>query len=157
VYAARGYHPDDIEDCRLAFACTNSREVTAAVANDARRRGIWCNVADDVAASDFHGAAAVRRGDICIGITTGGASPALARHLKAKAEESIGAEYTELLELLGERRALLQEQLGNQGKRASIWYAILESEALELLKGGRRTEAVELVDNLIARHLTPGT
>jgi precorrin-2 dehydrogenase/sirohydrochlorin ferrochelatase len=152
-HSGRTYQNGDVAWHQLVFACTDSRTVNAAVAEEAQRLGIWCSVADDVTGSDFHGAAVVRRGDICVGVTTTGGSPALARHLKARVQECIGPEYAELLEMMSERRAQLQGQMPEQHKRADVWRAILESEALELLKDGRGEEAKKVVDGIIEGHL----
>jgi precorrin-2 dehydrogenase/sirohydrochlorin ferrochelatase len=82
-YLPRPFEGDDCAGMVLVYACTPSREVNDSIARAARRVGAWCCVADDASAGDLHGAATVRRGDICIGISTGGASPALSKHLKA--------------------------------------------------------------------------
>jgi precorrin-2 dehydrogenase/sirohydrochlorin ferrochelatase len=148
-YSERTFQVDDCRACRLVFACTDDRAVNEVIAREASALGIWCNVADDAAASDFHSAAAVRRGDICIGITTAGGSPALAKHLKAKVEACFGAEYSGLLEIMGARRARLQEGLARQSDRAAIWRAVLESATLQLLQAGDRAAAEALVDELI--------
>lgn len=151
-YSGRAYQGGDCEGYGLVFACTDSREVNAAVTNEARRLSVWCNVSDDMEGSDFHVAAAVRRGDICVGITTGGGSPALARHLKARVQETIGPEYSELLEIVSARRAALREKVGSQSARAVVWRAILESDALELLRSGRSDEAAAVIDGLMTRN-----
>jgi len=147
-YSGRAFTSGDCNGHTLVFACTDSRELNAAIAKEARSLGIWCNVADDADASDFHVAAAVHRGDICVGITTGGGSPALSRHLKSKVQEAIGPEYSELLEIMSARRDALSRSTPGQKQRAVIWRAILESAALELLRSGRREAAEAVIDGL---------
>lgn len=147
-YSGRVYQSGDCENHQLVFACTDNREVNAAVAEEANSLNIWCNVADDNVGSDFHVAAAVHRGDVCVGITTGGGSPALSRHLKTKVYEAIGPEYSGLLEIMSTRRDELSRSTPEQKQRAAIWRDILESEALELLKSGQREAAEAVVDGL---------
>jgi len=149
IHVPRPYAAGDGAGFALIFACTDDKEVNAAVAREAAERGVLCNVADDAAASDFHAAAAVRRGDICIGITTSGGSPALARHLKARVEESVGAEFEQLLDVMSARRAAVKRDGGQQDNRAAAWNAVLESDVLELLKAGERERAEALVDELL--------
>ena len=128
----------------LIFACTNDLEVNHAVAIAAHSAGIWCNIADDPAGSEFHSAAAVRRGEICIGITTGSGSPALSKHLRRKIEELIGPEYQALLELLAEMRVSLESIENDPERRAAMWRSVIEDgEIRELLREGRRGEATE--------------
>jgi precorrin-2 dehydrogenase / sirohydrochlorin ferrochelatase len=156
-YAQRAFQIGDCRGCRLVFACTDDRAVNEAVAREAAELGLWCSVADDAATSGFHSAAAVRRGDICIGITTAGGSPALAKHLKAKVEACLGPEYSDLLEIMGARRAALPTALEEQGDRAQLWRAILESATLRLLEDGDRVAAESLVDELIQQRRENGT
>ncbi len=152
-YDPREFQGNDCTGFHLVFACTDSRHVNAAIADAARQLGILCSVADDPRASDLHSAATVRRGDICVGITTGGSSPALARHLKHRVDEAVGAEYEALLEMLEAWRSSLVQIIEEQSERADIWRAILSSEVLDLLKEGKRAEAERLVDAIVSGHV----
>ncbi len=110
---------------------------------------ILCNVADEGEAGDFHSMAALRRGAICLGISTSGGSPALSKHLKQKIGETIGPEYDSLLELLAARRAALPHTLKEQSQRAAFWRAVLSSEILNLLRAGQTEEAEKLLENFL--------
>lgn len=70
---------DDVRGCALAFAATDRREENARIAALCARLGVPCNVADSREESAFLVPAAARRGDVCAALSTGGASPALAR------------------------------------------------------------------------------
>lgn len=147
-YSLRTFQDDDCNNCGLVFACTNNATVNRAVHAAARRRGVWCNLADDAAAGDFHVMATVRRHEICIGISTGGGSPALARHLKLQVEKSIGDEYATLLEMMSQRRAALQQLVAGQAARAAFWDEVLRSGVLDLLREGDAAAAAQLLDKL---------
>ena len=149
IYVPRPYQPGDCVNYALIFACTDDGAVNAAVAEEAARLDILCSVVDDAAASDFHSAATLRRGDICIGITTQGGSPALARYLQSRISACIGGEFEQLLDIMSTRRATVKGVLRQQADRAAAWSVVLESEALELLKAGERARAEALVDELL--------
>lgn len=100
----RAFAPADAQGHDLVFACTDSREVNAAVAAAAREAGAWVNVADDPAASTFFVNATLRRGDLTIGIGTAGASPALARRIREELEGRYGAAYEPFVAILGRLR-----------------------------------------------------
>jgi len=154
----RTFSRDDCADCTLVFACTNLHEVNAEVVRAARELGALCNVVDGDA-GDFAMMATVRRGDITVGISTQGGSPALARHLKARIEESIGEEYAALLEILAARRAAMKSEIGTQSARADLWRRVLQSEVLSLLRQGKRSEAEQCVDEILGsnpNYLAPG-
>lgn len=148
-YSARPFQDDDCDGCRLVFACTDAREINAHIAECAKAAGALCNIADDAAGSDFHGAAAVRRGEICIGISTGGGSPAMARHLRECVETAVGSEYSRLLELMKERRENLSQDIASQPQRAAIWREVLRSGALELLRSGDENAARRKIEQVM--------
>ncbi len=136
------YETSDLTDCFLVCACTDSKAVNALVAHDANSQKIICNIADDPQNSDFHTAAIIRRGEITIGITTNGLSPVLSRHLKAEIEAAIGPEYEVLLEMAGSYR--IETKM-----RGAFWRQVLESEILQLLRLGKREEAVQKLESVV--------
>lgn len=120
--------------------CAACGQVNAAVAAEARRQRIPVNVADDPQRCDFIVPAVVRRGPLLIAISSGGASPALARRLREVIEAQVGEEYGELARLLGRLRPEVL-RITQEKKRRRIWQAILDSRVLELLRQGRRADA----------------
>jgi len=96
----RPYKEGDLDDAYLAFAATDSREVNAAVAREAKERGIPVNVAERPSEGDFALPSVLRRGGLQVAVSTGGASPALARRIKDELEESFGPEWASLVEEL---------------------------------------------------------
>lgn len=94
----RPYREGDLEGAYLAFAATDVREVNAAVAREAKERGIPVNVADKPAEGDFAVPSTLRRGRLQVAVSTGGASPALARKIRLKLEESFGPEWAGIVE-----------------------------------------------------------
>jgi len=112
----------------LAIAATDDARANERVAVEAGRRGVLVNVVDDVERSRFITPSCVRRGDVGIAISTGGASPALARRIRAKLEAEFGAEYAELASLLRQIRTELK------GRGVTVpgdtWQDALDLEAL---------------------------
>jgi precorrin-2 dehydrogenase/sirohydrochlorin ferrochelatase len=100
----RPYREGDLEGAYLAFAATDSREVNAAVAREAEERGIPVNVADRPSEGDFALPSTLRRGGLQVAVSTGGASPTLARRIKDELEEVFGPEWAGIVEELGRNR-----------------------------------------------------
>jgi precorrin-2 dehydrogenase len=96
----RSYEEGDLEGAYLAFAATDSREVNAAVSREAKERDVPVNVADRPSEGDFAVPSTLRRGRLQVAVSTGGASPALARKIKDELEESFGPEWSGLVEEL---------------------------------------------------------
>ncbi len=100
----RPFQTDDLAGAMLVIAATNDPAVNVAVFREAESRGIWVNVVDDPPNCSMIFPAVVRRGALCIAISTGGASPTLARQLREQLETEFGPEYGELIELLAALR-----------------------------------------------------
>ncbi|MDQ3377593.1 MAG: bifunctional precorrin-2 dehydrogenase/sirohydrochlorin ferrochelatase [Actinomycetota bacterium] len=94
----RPYAPGDLAGCTLAFAATDSREVNAAVVREAEEHGIPVNVADRPAEGDFALPSVLRRGGLQVAVSTGGASPTLARRIRDAMEPSFAAEWESVVE-----------------------------------------------------------
>ena len=100
----RTYRDGDLEGAYLAFAATDSREANAAVAREAKERGIPVNVADAPSEGDFALPSTLRRGRLQVAVSTGGASPTLARRIKDELEERFGPEWAGLVEQMNAER-----------------------------------------------------
>jgi precorrin-2 dehydrogenase/sirohydrochlorin ferrochelatase len=143
AYRAREYRAEDLDGQRLAFAATDRREITEAVAGDARRRGLWVNAADDPMYCDFLLPSVLRRGRLVVAVSTGGASPALAGRVRRDLEDKLAPEYAELVELAAEVRAELKASPRRPDGQA--WREALDGELIALLAKGRRDEAKALL------------
>jgi precorrin-2 dehydrogenase/sirohydrochlorin ferrochelatase len=100
----RTYEYGDLEDANLAFTATGSRKVNAAVAMEAKERGVLINVADRPAEGDFAVPSTLRRGGLQVAVSTGGASPTLARRIRGELEEAFGPEWAGVVEELDTAR-----------------------------------------------------
>ena len=89
----RPYREGDLEGAFLAFAATDRREVNELVALEARDRGIPVNVADEPSEGDFALPSTLRRGQLQVAVSTGGASPTLARRIRRELEDAFGYEW----------------------------------------------------------------
>ena len=100
----RPYEPGDLSGAYLAFTATDSRKVNAAVAREANERGIPVNVADQPSEGDFALPSTLRRGGLQVAVSTGGASPTLARRIRAELEKTFGPEWAGIVEEYGRTR-----------------------------------------------------
>jgi precorrin-2 dehydrogenase/sirohydrochlorin ferrochelatase len=75
------------------------------LAGRARALGLLVNVEDVLPLCDFHVPAIVRRGELLLTASTGGAVPGLARRLREWLADSFGPEWTERLSNLSAARA----------------------------------------------------
>ena len=103
-FLARRYQPGDLSGYEIVFVATSDGEVNAAAFGEARKRGVWVNSADDPAHCDFILPSMLRRGVLTVAVSSGGASPALARTIREELEMYLTQEYEQLAELAAEAR-----------------------------------------------------
>ncbi|HKP96809.1 MAG TPA: uroporphyrinogen-III C-methyltransferase [Fibrobacteria bacterium] len=125
----------------LVFACTDDSVVNHEIAALCLRGNILCNVADASSEGSFHVPGVVRKGDVTVTVSTGGAAPGLTRHLKRLLSETLGEETAELAALLGRFRSELRAG-APAGEAAEILEALPYRKLLEDLKS-RGAPAVE--------------
>ncbi len=140
------------EDLDGAFVCVASSDDPAersAIAREARDRGVLVNVMDDIPNCDWAAPSIVRRGELVLAISTGGASPALTKKLRLQLSATFGEEWAEILRVLRDVRDATLPFLPDIGDRASRWAAALDiAEAVALIRGGR---ADDLRERLVRR------
>lgn len=102
----RAFEPEDIELRPFAavFACTDDRVVNALVGRLARAARIPVVVADAQGESTFFTPATIRDGDLAIAVSTGGASPALARDIRQRIITSLGPGWGSIVRLARNER-----------------------------------------------------
>lgn len=135
----------------LVFAATNNRAVNAQIAADCQARHILVNVADAPEEGDFVVPSVVRRGELCISISTGGNNPMLAAKLAAELEARFGEEYGDFVELLGQMRVYIKERTEEPAKRRIALARLIEAEAelRDRLRSNQPDRAVQHAKALI--------
>jgi precorrin-2 dehydrogenase/sirohydrochlorin ferrochelatase len=136
----RRFAAGDLAGAALAFAATDRREVNAAVLAEARAAGVPCNVADDPGGCDFQVPSVVRRGDLVIAVSTGGASPAVARRVRQALEERFGPEWAAYLDLLAAARAAALAPGDPPDASRELLADLADLDLLPLLREGRWAE-----------------
>ena len=134
VHIARPYQDGDLAGAFLAISATDDGAVNEQVWREAAARRLLVNVVDDVLQCTFIAPAIVRRGDLTVTISTAGKAPALAVRLRQWLERTIGAEYARFLELAGMVRAPLAARSADLEQRKEIWYRLVDSDVIDLLR-----------------------
>ena len=147
----------DLDGAVLVVCATDDPAANAALAREAQRLGVLANVVDDPDGGDFAVPAVVRRGALQVGVSTGGASPALARRLRDELATHVGAEYGELTSLLGGLRAAWEPRAIAAGvppaARHAAWHAVLDLPLVALLREGAAAEARSRAEALLEQVL----
>ncbi|HEY1015750.1 MAG TPA: bifunctional precorrin-2 dehydrogenase/sirohydrochlorin ferrochelatase [Herpetosiphonaceae bacterium] len=146
----RPYQPGDLAGAFLAIAAAGDRSVNQAVALEGEALGILVNVCDDPAAGNFHTVATVRRADLLLTVSTGGASPALAARIRRELAEAYGPGYKRLLPLLRALRQACGPRL-DAGRRQEFWRELLAAPLLEWLESDAEDRIWALAGSLCQR------
>lgn len=137
----REWRPADLDGAFLLVAASEDAATRAAIAREARSRGVLVNLIDDIPHCDWAAPAVVRRGDLVLAIGTGGASPTIARLVRERLQIEFGAEWAEVLAIVGEVRRETLPALPDFAERAAGWHDALDlDEAAHLVREGRGEE-----------------
>jgi siroheme synthase-like protein len=140
-YIGRAYRPTDIKGAFLVIGATDSEATNRRIWAEAEKQGMLVNIVDRPELCSFTLPARINRGPVTVAISTGGASPALARRLREVLEEIIGPEFGKLALLLQSLREEVNESYATEAKRRQAWNRMLDSEVLSLLRQGKLKEA----------------
>src|SRR5262249_60688211 len=127
----------DFEHAALAFVATGDQEGDRAAAVAARAAGVPVNVADQPELCDFIMPAIIRRGDVAIGISTGGAAPALARLIRETIERVLPARLGELARFAAKLRLRIKDLFPRPEARREIWQRLIEGPCDAAVLAGR--------------------
>jgi uroporphyrin-III C-methyltransferase / precorrin-2 dehydrogenase / sirohydrochlorin ferrochelatase len=143
------FEPDDLEGMRVAIAATSRREINEAVALAASVRGTLVNVVDSPDLCTFVLPAIVDRSPIVVAVSSGGASPVLARLIRAELETLIPAAYGRLAELAERFRQRVKTVIDDSVQRRHFWERVLRGPVAELVFTGRPVEAEARLSGLL--------
>ena len=134
----------DIEQSVLVIAATSSRETNHRIAELCHSRNIPVNVIDAPEECTFIFPAVVQKGDVSIGINTGGKSPILSQKIRKTIEADIPDYYADLADQLGDLREYVKVHFKDEKDRRRI----LKSVAAEAF-AQERTLSREEINEII--------
>jgi precorrin-2 dehydrogenase/sirohydrochlorin ferrochelatase len=153
-YLEEDFTEAQVEGMALVLAATDDPEVNARVSTAARARAIWVNVADAPELCSFIVPALLRRGDLTLAVSTGGASPALARQARQELQQHFGPEYGPYLDLLRRVRTRLLSERRGHPDNADLFHRLVNSPLREAVARGDRPWAVKLLHEVLGSVLS---
>ncbi len=128
--------PADLEGVALVISATGDRAVNRQVADRAGERGLFVNVVDVPELCSFIVPAVVRRGDLLLAVSTGGASPAVARRLRRELEAAYGPSWEPYLRLMAALRRAIMARGRPAEENRPLFRALADSELGERVAAG---------------------
>jgi uroporphyrin-III C-methyltransferase/precorrin-2 dehydrogenase/sirohydrochlorin ferrochelatase len=146
VHIGRAYQSDDLRDPVIVVAATDDEVVNHRVAIDAKARRIPVNVVDRPQLCTFTMPSIVDRSPVVVAVSTGGASPVLARLLRARLESFVPAGFGRLATLLSEFRAKARQRFPDTQSRRRFWEEVVSGPVAEMVLGGQDERARALLN-----------
>lgn len=144
-FRQKSFSPNDVSGMRLVISATNDRSTNELVAASAEKHAIPVNVVDNPNLCSFIFPAIVDRSPLLAAITSGGASPVLARMLRAKIESTIPASFGRLARFAEDFRLLVKQTIKEPAQRRIFWEKQLQGRVAELVFADNTAEAANLL------------
>lgn len=141
VIIQRAFEETDLEGIRLVVSATNNRQANIAVAEAAKQKNLLVNVVDNPELCNFIFPAIVDRSPVIAAISSGGASPVLARLLRGKIESTIPASFGKLAALADQFRPMVKQYIAEGTPRRIFWENVLQGSIAELVFAGKTQQA----------------
>ena len=145
-YVGEEYYESLLNDCVLVIAATDNESLNSHISEQARQRNLPVNVVDNPPLCTFIMPSVIDRYPVQIAISTGGASPVLARLLRARLETMIPSSFGRLATLMRNVRAKVRAQIPDMRKRRRFWEDVLHGPVAEMLYSGQEMAALAAVE-----------
>ncbi|MCU7807581.1 MAG: siroheme synthase CysG [Candidatus Thiodiazotropha sp. (ex Semelilucina semeliformis)] len=150
THQVREFSAQDLDGCHLVIAATDQPAVNRLISELANQQRIPVNVVDQPELCSFILPSVIDRSPVVAAISTGGASPVLARLIRTRLESMIPAGYGRLAELCNRFRQRVKETFAKPADRRLFWERTLESGVAERIFSGHDAEANELMEKALA-------
>jgi len=141
-----------LDGMTLAIAATDDRAVNVAVSEAAKQRNIPVNVVDNPDLCSFVMPSILDRSPLIVAFSTGGASPVLARLLRARFESLIPEGYGRLAAFASRFRDKVKAKIAKPSERRLFWEEIFEGRVAEEVFIGNEKKAEALLEERIEKN-----
>ncbi|MEZ5538040.1 MAG: siroheme synthase CysG [Thiolinea sp.] len=151
IHCARDFRNADVDGMYLIIAATNQREINSQVSRLAKAQNIPVNVVDSQQECTFTVPSVVDRSPVSIAVSTGGASPVLARQLRMKLEAMVPSTCGKLAEITESYRQKVKQHIPDAKQRKQFWERALRGPFAELVYMGNEAAARQRLDEMLAK------
>jgi len=148
-HEAKRFQPGDLVGAEIVIAATDDPAVNEAVSAAAKALRVPVNVADNAALSTFIMPSVIDRAPLQIAISTGGASPVLARKIRSMIESLLPFAYGRLAALAARFRAASKRRYPDPAARRRFWEDVMDGTVGEMVLAGREPQAVDALEGML--------
>ncbi len=150
THVPRAFLDQDLDGAHLVVAATDDRSVNRRIAELARERRIPVNVVDQPRDCSFIMPSVIDRSPVVVAVSTGSASPVLARLLRTRLESLVPSAYGRLGELCARYRDRVKANISDQRERRRFWDRVLQGGVAERVFSGHMDEADAAMERELA-------
>lgn len=151
-YVARRFRPSDLNGAWLVYASTDEPRINEQVYRTATAKRIFTNVVDQKPLCSFIAPAIFRRGALSVAVSTGGASPSLAKKIRSDLARRIGSDYVPMLRLLAGLRSVAKRKLPSYRDRKVYFDRLVRGRVFRLVQAGKPGAATREAHALLNRY-----
>ncbi|MCK5828934.1 MAG: uroporphyrinogen-III C-methyltransferase [Methylococcales bacterium] len=144
------FEKSDAKNFRLIVSATNCSNTNQIVSKTATELNIPVNVVDNPDLCSFIFPAIIDRSPLIAAVSSGGASPVLARLLRVKIESIIPPAFGQLAQLAEKFRSAVKVQIKEPAQRRIFWEKILQGSIAELVFSGQHQKAEDQLAKIIS-------
>lgn len=133
----------------LVVAATDDAALNRQICEAAEREGYLTSSVTEAAGGNVVFPAIVDRAPVIAAFSTGGTSPALARHLRSLLESVLPTRVGRLAELGQRWRGTVKRRVAGPAQRRALWDRIFAGPIAEMIYAGREDDAEQAVGALI--------
>ena len=149
AHRTAAFSAEDVAAYAVVIAATDDEAVNRNVAAAAKARRIPVNVVDQPALCSFIMPSIIDRSPVIVAVSSGGASPVLARLLRTRLETMVPASYGRLAALVSSFRDQVKARF-RPAERRRFWEGVLQGPIAELVFSGRDQDARKALQQAIA-------
>lgn len=141
VHVAEAFRPSHLNGAALVFSAREDEALDRAVVEAARIMGVPANAVDKPHLCDFYTGALVNRAPIAVAITSTGAGPVLARHIRAKIEAMLPQGTGDLARLAEGLRDAASRVIPDAAARRRFWARFFSGPVADNVYAGHKDAA----------------
>lgn len=145
----RAFKEPDLREACLVFAATDDAALNARIASLALEGAVWTNVATPPEAGNLVVPGSLRRGSLCIAVSTGGASAAAAKAVRKTLERTLDSAWGSFLKLLEARRRGILAAVPDPRRRRRLLQRLGSPDWVDKLRREGRDAVAREMDALI--------
>jgi len=154
-HLSKTFEASDLSGYALVIAATDDMPVNREISEIAQKQNIPVNVVDQPKLCTFIVPSIIDRSPVQVAVSTGGASPVLARLLRARLETIIPSSYGKLGLLMEEFRDKVKKAIKDSDKRRSFWETVIQGPIAEMVFSGKEEAAREAMHTAVDENTMP--